>query len=246
MEALKIGSKSSLVTIEFEDAQRLTAGYAFGTRALQFKELTPKFGELPPSPRVRRWGYRSFDCVSGSAGPGLQTVDLLVVSGLNVDVDIESIESFNAVKDAVSESVGQIESGGTFWGLTSEEIHAGTESDPTNAWWLDRAWWLLMSTPGVGATITHKVLHHKWPHLFPLLDRKTLAVYPRGGAWAGVHADISSQAEAFSLLEEWFKGLAGKQGGVALTRLRLHDILLWSNVTEWDAECIEAGRAFVK
>lgn len=228
--------------IEIDDAKALIRGYAFGEEEVVVQWRTPELGESPGTLSRRRWGYRSFDCVPASDGPGLEPIDLFVVSGLNVSMNIERYEALNFVKDEVAAAVSETSRGLSFWHLTDEDL-AGAQSTPnTDAWWLNRAWWLLMSLPGIKVTITHKVLHHKWPHLFPLLDTSTIGEYEQG-AWRSVLSDLTSQASAFDELEGWFRDLALRRGEVPLTRLRIHDILLWTLVTNQQDKCIAAGYA---
>ena len=84
-----------------------------------------------------------------------------------------------------------------------------------------------MGVPGIDLAVSHKILHHKRPGLCPLLDRVTEGAYPPGQAWAGIHKELTHQTGEFTQLEGWFEGLAASHDGVALQRLRLHDILLW-------------------
>jgi hypothetical protein len=49
------------------------------------------------------------------------------------------------------------------------------------------------------------------------------------GGWQVLHDELTDQAGQFTYLEQWFAAQATNRGGVHLTRLRLHDILLWAN-----------------
>ena len=91
-----------------------------------------------------------------------------------------------------------------------------------------RAWRLLDGITTIAVAISNKVLHHKRPWLFPLLDRKTSKAFPTGEAWPGVYDDLCNQQPQFEQLERWFAPIAAVRGGVPLTRLRIHDILLWA------------------
>jgi hypothetical protein len=79
-----------------------------------------------------------------------------------------------------------------------------------------------MSTPDVGRARTHKVLHHKRPALFPLLDRHTADVLRPAGqplgwnAWQVIRADIDGSGVGFEELRAWFAGQAVARDGVAL------------------------------
>ena len=88
----------------------------------------------------------------------------------------------------------------------------------------------------------HKTLHHKRPELFPLLDNKTMGSYLPRDSWQIIHADLTAFAPEFAALEEWFAGEAAQRGKVGLTRLRMHDIILWlhasidseTNQSQWE------------
>jgi hypothetical protein len=41
-------------------------------------------------------------------------------------------------------------------------------------WHLWRCWTLLMGVTGIDVARAHKILHHKRPKLFPLIDNQTL------------------------------------------------------------------------
>ena len=100
----------------------------------------------------------------------------------------------------------------------------------------------MMSTPDVGRALTHKVLHHKRPALFPLLDRQTADVLRPAGqphgwnAWQVIRADIDGSRAASRSCAPWFAGLAAARGGVPLGLPRLHDILVWLQAADqWNA-----------
>jgi Family of unknown function (DUF6308) len=89
----------------------------------------------------------------------------------------------------------------------------------------------------VGVAITYKTLHHKRPWFFPTFDNETLAVMRRcGRPWQTLHVELTSQAKQFEHLEQWFAAQAIERGGTCLTRLRIHDILLWGGTTRSGAE----------
>jgi hypothetical protein len=105
---------------------------------------------------------------------------------------------------------------------------------------MNRAWEECMRTPQVKVALTHKLLHHKRLELFPLIDGKTkplLDVHADDitGMWGVVHRELTANSDQFSALEKAFAQLVDEQGDVPLTRLRLHDILLWLKATgNWD------------
>jgi hypothetical protein len=56
--------------------------------------------------------------------------------------------------------------------------------------------------PGAGIALTHKVLHHKRPSVFPLLDNKTSAALGGGGdAWLQIHRDLAATPDGWTELE---------------------------------------------
>lgn len=97
-----------------------------------------------------------------------------------------------------------------------------------------------MSLPGVDVAITHKILHHKRPDFFPLIDNQTLKILG-SRAWLTIHDNLTANPTGWDQLERQIATLAHNRG-VALTRLRLHDILLWTSVTGRDAIAQPLGR----
>jgi hypothetical protein len=116
---------------------------------------------------------------------------------------------------------------------------------------LNLAWREMMRTPDIGVALTHKVLHHKYPALFPLLDTQTVSVLRHAGertglnAWQVIWADIDENRAELGQLRAWFAQQAAGRNGPAVGLLRLHDILLWLRVLgQWDTAAAE-GRAFL-
>jgi hypothetical protein len=85
-----------------------------------------------------------------------------------------------------------------------------------------------MGMPDLDVITTHKILHHKRPDVFPLFDRETARRLGEKGAWVQIHHELAESRDEWAGLEVWFAGLATGPGDVALTLLRLHDILVWS------------------
>ena len=145
-----------------------------------------------------------------------------------------------AILDDVNAELCQIPAGTTFWGLPN----ANHTTAPVNSilWRMWRAVDLLEAVPGVAEAVSHKTLHHKRPELFPLLDNKTMGSYLPRDSWQIIHADLTAFAPEFAALEEWFAGEAAQRGKVGLTRLRMHDIILWlhasidseTNQSQWE------------
>ncbi|MGI8793807.1 MAG: hypothetical protein ACR2H3_11640 [Acidimicrobiales bacterium] len=65
----------------------------------------------------------------------------------------------------------------------------------------------------------------------------------RGSAWATVHRDLTTTADAWSELEDVIGDAVSGTAACAPTRLRLHDILLWARSTNrWDV-ALAAGES---
>jgi hypothetical protein len=114
----------------------------------------------------------------------------------------------------------------------------------------------MRGTAGLGVARIHKVLHHKRPEHFPLIDGRTVdslsAAWSEGsgdGSWATIHRDLQEQDGIFEELEGWFRERAqavhGWPPSRPLSRLRIHDILLWCDVSDERGEAHEAGRQYV-
>jgi len=94
-----------------------------------------------------------------------------------------------------------------------------------------------MATTDLGVASVHKVLHHKRPHLFPLLDNETVKLIRPAARAAGcglrqlIHSELQAHEDAFAGLERDVSVIAGDVGGVPLSWLRLHDILGWMEAT---------------
>jgi hypothetical protein len=206
-----------------------------------------------------RWAYRSYDCVPALTGP-LTVVEIGLTAGINSRVSGAPIAGVTAVLPEVNEALCHLLLHQTFWDIQARVVARGPlPGRPW--WWMHRALWLLEGVRGVDVAIAHKTLHHKRPALFPLLDGKTLRCYPQGRAWPGIHAELTSQRSQFEQLEAWFADCACGQdaegvdhehtetgpctcrlGSVPLMRLRLHDILLWCDVTGERAAAAAAGK----
>ncbi len=240
---MKLGIES---TYTLDEARSVVLGYAFDERSLRPTPVrSHKYGELPDRLRVSRWGYSTYDCVPASPGSDLTDADMLVPAGLNGEVDLKALAGMRAVAPHVNEVLRRLDDRGetpAFWELPPDELNAPKDREGV-AWDLSEAWWYLMSVPRVGMTLTHKVLHHKRPRLFPLLDRLTLRWLPAEGPWGAICKDLNREPEDFEDLERWFASEAAARGTVPLTRLRLYDILLWCDASGEREDAQAAGRA---
>ena len=105
-----------------------------------------------------------------------------------------------------------------------------------------------MRTDGVEIALTHKLLHHERPDLFPLIDGKTgprLAAHTdeSAGLWAVVHRELNANRHQFTALEATSAELVNGEDEVPLTRLRLHDVLLSLIATGYWDRAVARGRS---
>jgi hypothetical protein len=220
-------------------------GYALQDQTGMFTPVPgrPVFGDEPEGTRPY-WGYGTYDCITPDTGR-FSPADLLIAAGLNGDLNVNRVGALLDSKPALDAAFGELAaaSGVPFWDLPVEEI---TDPDEGSAgWWMHRAWWVLMGQDDLGIAITHKTLHHKRPDLFPLIDQQTASLLG-DEKWALIHTDLTSQAEAWADLEEAFaEEIDTSKGHVRLTRLRLHDILLWLKVTGNMKAARDQGRSLL-
>ena len=228
-------------------AKRVISGYCFSQWEEEWDPPRKQFGTLPPNLSRSRWAYRTYDCVPSSQGPELDPIDLLSPIGLNVTQGYGSplFGRLLSVAPLVSDAMSGVGGDETFWGLRRQEIDpVGRPAPDSTSMALHRAWFLMESVPGVGLTIAHKILHHKWPKLFPLLDRST-EPYLAPNLWIAVLDDLQSQPATFQHLEDWFSLVATMHACVPLTRLRLHDLLLWCRASDEEDEAASRGEQYL-
>jgi hypothetical protein len=224
-------------------AKAVIAGFAFGTTSLNWSSPPGSVGPPPSASTRGRWGYRTYDCLPADTGP-LSVADLSITASIDSRVDGEAILGMLGVAPETSEAFARIPPWVKFWDLPQGHLAslppAGTDSS-----WMFRAWSLLSGVPGVGVAIANKTLHHKRPWLFPLLDGVTEKAYPLGQAWVHVHRELTTQQPQFAKLEIWFTDRAIQHQGTPLWRLRLHDILLWSDLSGARVEAENLGGPFI-
>jgi hypothetical protein len=205
------------------DAKESVAGYAFADRPVR-TATAPK------------WGYRTYDCIQAGPGPGFEPTDILVPAGLNGRLDVKAIGALQGVMPRVKPLMAEAASRAPdFTGLELSELADRPPSGSVGSL-LTQSWALMKDTTGIGTALTHKVIHHKYPALFPLLDNKTAEILrPQAkrcgwNSWQAIYTDIDRNRAEFGILRAWFADLATERQGVPLTLLRLHDILLWLHV----------------
>lgn len=241
---LKIGKIGPLNYSENE-AKAVIAGYAFGKQPTIWKPVDPEIGDpIPDDATAFRWAYRSYDCQPASPGM-LDAHDVTLTTAINSRISGKAVLMVFAVADELNEALERCNEAPPFWDLTRKQVQKLPNIDnPAQAIW--RAWYVLMGVNGVDVAVCHKILHHKRPSTFPLLDRVTEGAYRPGEAWVGIHDDLSENREQFVALEEWFGTLATDDRDVQLKRLRLHDILLWCSRTNERAEAAQLGQEILE
>jgi hypothetical protein len=222
---IKVGAKGDC-TYTLPNAKLAIAGFCFGTGPLTgFGGTDPKLGATPLPTTRRLWAYRTYDCSAPSDGVELRTSDLGAATALDLYLAATVHLTFASVLPVINAELAQLPVTVKFW-----ELIAANYSSPgahTPEWHLLRCYEFLYRAPEIGVATASRALHHCRPHQFLLLDSLTVAAYPAHGAWKGVCTDLQAQSAVFEDLEMWFSALRGHLGGVNLTRLRIHDILLW-------------------
>jgi hypothetical protein len=197
-------------------------GYAGGRRPLWFRSPVAAEGRWV---QVLAFGYERFDARPRTDGP-LGDPDVLTAEGLHGRLDRDSWTTVRAaLDDAAPLARAAIDraAGRPFWELPAEEFSVLAEPGTVGAVLRD-----LDTLPGVPAGYVPAALHHREPALFPLVSRSTRRqLWPHlhegdSGVEAVVHRELRAQARGFAALEA---AVAGH--GLRLTRLRLHDVLLW-------------------
>jgi hypothetical protein len=245
MESPMDASKAALLLpsagpdpLPWDTALAAVLGYARGRRPLRFRSPSNPAGAWVQIPA---FGYERFDRQPSSDEP-LGEHDILVAEGLHGRLDPAAWAAMKAVLDdvapladaAVDRAVGR-----PFWELPDDEFSVLAEPGTVGAVLRE----IRAECDGSGVETKHvaAALHHRRPSLFPLLNRTTrwqLLPHVREGD-SGVEAVISRElranADAFAALE-----IALEQLG--LTRLRLHDVLLWLSGSLRLTHAAELGR----
>lgn len=240
--------------VAFNDAKAVIAGYCFKEQVERWNvpEGIALASYAPPAVQAtsRRWAYRVYDCVPSSIGRELNELDLLMPVALNAakKYGARLLERLRAAAPAVIEAMNPVPYDAKFWDIPLEHIQPeGTPPEGSVSWAIHRSWAILTSVPDCGRTITHKILHHKWPNLFPLIDARTVEKLEDGAAWVNVHRDLTRHQDPFADLETWFEDLCqSRPGARPIGRLRMHDILLWCYASGSDfEEARDAGKTLL-
>jgi hypothetical protein len=218
--------------LPLEDAVAAVLGYARGRRPLWFRSPVAAEGRWV---QVLAFGYERFDARPRGEGP-LGDADVLTAEGLHGRLDRET---WTAVRGALGDAEPLARAavdraaGRAFWELPEEEFSVLAEPGTVGALLRD-----------LDAGYVSAALHHRRPELFPLGSRSTRRqLVPHlhegdSGTAAVVHRELRAAADGFAALET-----AVAAEGLPLTRLRLHDVLLWLSAGLRFTHALALGRA---
>lgn len=219
-------------SVPFDEALLITLGYCLGVEPVRWTSPAGGVGDRPVDPVRGAFAYRTYDGVPAAAGSRIEPIDVLVADGLNAQMRARDIAGVLAVADELAAEIERIDAEGTcFWELDRAEVV--TEPGPKDAAWpVWRSWTMLRGGAGIDLARSHKILHHKRPRVFPLIDNKTVEYLRSGSAvWGSIHDDLITAADAWSCLEGELAERVRSTRLPTPERLRLHDILLWTRAT---------------
>lgn len=230
------------------EALKIVIGYCLGEEDVHWQKPHDGVDIAPTRPVRGAFAFRTYDCVPGSDEPELTDLDVLVCDGLNGQMRSKDLAGVLSVAKDVGVHIAALDNGGmTFWSFDSAELTSKPERG-SRAWALWAAWTLLMGVEGVDVARAHKILHHKRPKLFPLIDNKTLpSLAPH--AWSRIHKDLTECSEGWTWLEARVDERLShdvdtkvhESTDPRVSRLRLHDILLWCKATKRWTIALELG-----
>jgi hypothetical protein len=207
-------------------------GYARGRRPLRFRSPDHPEGRWY---QVLAFGFERFDALQvGSGDPG--DGDVLVAEGLHGRLDPAGWAAVRRALDDVrplADAAVARAAGRPFWALPAGEFSVLDEPGTVGAA-LREIWTRSSDTDAVRPQHVSAALHRRHPTLLPSLSpttRRQLWPHLRegdSGVEAVVHRELQANAAGFAALETTVAALLGTPAGRApLTRLRLHDVLLW-------------------
>ncbi len=213
-------------------------GYARGRRPLFFRSPSQPQGRWV---HVLAFAHDRFDGQPPETGDRPTDRDVLVAEGLHGRLDPAA---WRQVRDTLDDvwpllrSLVDRAAGRAFWELPGDEFSVLMEPGTVGA--------ALRSVTGrPGARHVVAALHSRYPALVPLVDgvtrRQLYGHVSEGdsGPEAVVHRELVANAAAFTTLETATATLLGRP----LTRLRLHDVLLWLSGSLRMTHAVAVGRA---
>ncbi len=215
-------------------------GYASGRRPLYFRAPNARTGRWAEVPA---FGYERFDRRPVPDGP-LGETDILTAEGLHGRLGRDEWTAMAAALPAVQSLADDVvarAAGRALWELPEDEFCVLAE--PGTVGELLRRIGGLCDRLGVSHRHVAAALHHRRPELFPVLHDATrwpLLPHVResdSGVAAVIHRELLAGAGAFAGLEDGVRA-----AGMPLTRLRLHDVLLWLSATLRLAHAVALGQ----
>jgi hypothetical protein len=225
--------------LRWDIALAAVLGYARGRRPLRYRSPIEREGRWV---QVPAFGYERFDRRPVPDG-GLGDDDVLVAEGLHGRLDPDG---WSVVRRALDDVQPRADAAVThaadrpFWELPDDELSVLGEPGTVGATLRE-----LGEPPGPQDRYVIAALHHRRPDLVPLVNRTTwLQLVPHlregdSGVAAVVRRELRANAAAFAALEDTVGALLGSR----LTRLRLHDVLLWLSGTLRLTTAVDLGTA---
>jgi hypothetical protein len=210
--------------IPWDTAVAAVLGYARGRRPLLFRSPTDRDGRWVTIPA---FGHEWFDRRPRADGP-LGETDILIAEGLHGRLPPDAWAAMKSALDDIrplADAAADRAAGRPLWELPDDEFSVLAEPGTVGAA-LREIWLRAEEAPDVRPKHVAAALHHRRPDLFPLLVRTTrwqLLPHLRegdSGVEAVIHRELRANAAAFARLE-------AELAPLGLTRLRLHDVLLW-------------------
>ena len=210
--------------LPWDTALSAVLGYARGRRPLRYRSPNEREGRWV---QVPAFGYDRFDARPVPTGP-LADDDVLAAEGLHGRLDPAGWSAVRrALDDAgpVDAALADRAAGRSFWQLPADELSVLAEPGTVGA--------ALRGLAELAEPCPRYVLaalHHRRPHLVPLVSRAGwLQLVPHlregdSGVAAVVHRELQANEQAFTELE---RAVAQALPAAPLTRLRLHDLLVW-------------------
>lgn len=226
--------------IRWDTALAAVLGYARGRRPLYFRSPSRPEGRWV---RVLAYGYERFDRRPRSEAP-LGEPDILTAEGLHGRLDpagwtalLAALKALRPLADATADRAG----GRPFWELPDDEFSVLAEPGTVGACLRE----IREHDSDVRPQYLTAALHHRRPEVFPLLARTTrwqfLPHVREGdsGVEAVIHRELRANADAFAALES----AVAQRLDTPLTRLRLHDVLVWLSGSLRLAHAVQLGLA---
>lgn len=231
--------------IPLDLAVRAVLGFARGRRPLWFRSPGEQAGRWVQLPA---FGYDRFDRRPAAVGSP-RDEDVLTAEMLHGRLDPAGWGNVrHALDDTARHATAAVDraAGRPFWELPDDEVSVLGEPGTVGAC-LREIW--NRGTRAGHPEFVSAALHHRRPALIPHIDRTTrLQFLPHlvegdSGIEAVIHRELRANAEAFAALESTLAALLVQDGDVRLTRLRLHDVLVWLSGSLRLTHALELGGA---